>query len=151
MFKIVFMLVSILCLTACGLEKYKTSDLPASARLESIKVGDSKEKVLRVLGTPNYTSTKAEGVDDLMIYAQTNKSSRVFFNPKATDQDVYLFVFNSKGVVSEAKHLTLDDAKKVAYESKETPVEGKNLSVLEQLAENFGKYNAGGNDSTIRR
>ena len=28
---------------------------------------------------------------------------------------------------------------------------GKNLSVLEQLAENFGRYNAGGNDSTTRR
>lgn len=150
MFKKILLLFC-LCVAGCGLETYQSGDLPARKRLESIKVGDSKDKVLRVLGTPNYTSSKAEGTDDLMIYAQTNKSSRVFFNPKATDQDVYLFVFNSKGVVSEAKHLTLDDAKKVAYESKETAVEGKNLSVLEQLAENFGRYNAGGNDSTIRR
>ena len=150
MFKKILLLFC-LCVSGCGLETYQSGDLPAQKRLESIKVGDSKEKVLRVLGTPNYTSSKAEGVDDLMIYAQTNKSSRIFFNPKATNQDVYLFVFNSKGNVSEAKHLTLADAKKVAYESKETPVEGKNLSVLEQLAENFGRYNAGGNDSTVRR
>ena len=86
-----------------------------------------------------------------MIYAQTNKSSRLFFDPKITDQDIYLFVFNHKGTITETKHLTLEDAKKIAYETKTTPVEGKNLSVLEQLAENFGKYNAGGNDSTIRR
>ncbi|MGN0919241.1 MAG: outer membrane protein assembly factor BamE [Alphaproteobacteria bacterium] len=144
-------LLSCLCVAGCGLETYQSGDLPATKRLESIKVGDSKEKVLRVLGTPNYTSVKAEGVDDLMIYAQTNKSSRVFFNPKATNQDVYLFLFNEKGVVQEAKHLTLEDAKKVAYESKTTSVEGKNLSILEELAENFGRYNAGGNDSTIRR
>ena len=150
MFKKILLLFC-LCLTGCGLETYQSGDLPAAKRLESIKVGDSKDKVLRVLGTPNYTSSKTEGVDDLMIYAQTNKSSRLFFNPKPTSQDVYLFVFNSKGVVTETKHLTLEDAKKVAYESKTTPVEGKNLSVLEQLAENFGKYNAGGNDSTIRR
>lgn len=150
MFKKILLLFC-LCVTGCGLETYQSGDLPAQKRLESIKVGDSKDKVLRVLGTPNYTSCKAEGTDELMIYAQTNKSSRLFFNPKATNQDVYLFVFNNKGIVSEAKHLTLDDAKKVAYESKETPVEGKNLSVLEQLAENFGRYNAGGNDSTIRR
>jgi len=150
MFKKIILLFC-LCVAGCGLETYQSGDLPATKRLESIKVGDSKDKVLRVLGTPNYTSTKAEGTDDLMIYAQTNKSSRLFFNPKATNQDVYLFVFNEKGVVSETKHLTLDDAKKVAYESKTTPVEGKNLSVLEQLAENFGRYNAGGNDSTVRR
>ena len=150
MFKKILLLFC-LCVAGCGLETYQSGDLPAQKRLESIKVGDSKDKVLRVLGTPNYTSSKAEGVDELMIYAQTNKSSRLFFNPKATNQDVYLFVFNGKGVVSEAKHLTLKDAKKVAYESKTTPVEGKNLSVLEQLAENFGKYNAGGNDSTVRR
>ena len=150
MFKKILLLFC-LCVAGCGLETYQSGDLPAQKLLESIKAGDSKEKVLRVLGTPNYASTKAEGTDDLMIYAQTNKSSRLFFNPKATDQDVYLFIFNGKGFVSEVKHLTLEDAKKVPYESKTTPVEGKNLSVLEQLAENFGKYNAGGNDSTRRR
>ena len=150
MFKKIILLFC-LCVAGCGLETYQSGDLPTTKRLESIKVGDSKDKVLRVLGTPNYTSTKTEGTGDLMIYAQTNKSSRLFFNPKITNQDVYLFVFNEKGVVNETKHLTLDDINKVAYESKTTPVEGKNLSVLEQLAENFGRYNAGGNDSTVRR
>ena len=150
MFKKIILLFC-LCISGCGLETYQSGDLPASKRLESIKVGDSKEKVLRVLGTPNYISSPKEGTDDLMIYAQTNKSSRLFFNPKPTNQDVYLFVFNDKGIIKETKHLTLEDAKKVAYEAKETKVEGKDLSVLEQLAENFGKYNAGGNDSTVRR
>ena len=150
MFKKILLLFC-LCVTGCGLETYQSGDLPAQKRLESVKVGDSKEKVLRVLGTPNYASSQAEGTEDLMIYAQTNKSSRLFLNPKPTNQDVYLFIFNGKGTVKETRHLTLEDAKKVVYESKTTPVEGKDLSVLEQLAENFGKYNAGGNDSTVRR
>ena len=150
MFKKIILLFC-LCIAGCGLETYQNGDLPAKKRLESIKVGDSKEKVLRVLGTPNYTSVENEGVGDLMIYAQTNRSSRLFLNPKTTEQDVYLFAFNEKEAVQEIKHLTLDNAQKVAYESKTTPVEGKNLSVLEQLAENFGRYNAGGNDSTVRR
>ena len=98
MFKKILLLFC-LCVAGCGLETYQSGDLPAQKRLESIKVGDSKEKVLRVLGTPNYTSARTEGVDDLMIYAQTNKSSRVFFNPKTTNQDVYLFVFNTKYLV----------------------------------------------------
>ena len=150
MFKIVFCFLSILCLSACGLEKYKSSDLPASARLESIKVGDSKEKVLRVLGTPNYESNAAEGVGDLFFYAEAKKESRIFFDPETVVRDVYVYTFKNNKV-SEIQHLTLDDAQKVAYETDTTKVGGKELSVLKQLADNFGRYNAGGHDSTERR
>ncbi len=150
MFKIVFCFLSILCLSACGLEKYKSSDLPASARLESIKVGDSKEKVLRVLGTPNYESNASEGVGDLFFYAEAKKESCIFLDPQVVERDVYVYTFQ-KGKVAEIQHLTLEDAQKVAYESDTTKVGGKELSVLKQLADNFGRYNAGGHDSTERR
>ena len=113
-------------------------------------LGDSKEKVLRVLGTPNYESNEAEGVEDLFFYAEAKKESRIFFDPQVVTRDIYVYTF-TKGKVSDIQHLTLDDAQKVAYESDTTKVGGKELSVLKQLAENFGRYNAGGNDSTQRR
>jgi len=150
MFKIVFCALSILSLTACGLEKYKTSDLPASVRLESVKVGDTKEKVLRVLGTPNYESNPAEGVGDLFFYAEAKKESRIFFDPKVVARDIYVYSFEN-GKVANIQHLTLDDAQHVAFEQDTTKVGGKELSVLRQLAENFGRYNPGGHDSTQRR
>lgn len=150
MFKIVFCFLSILCLTACGLEKYKSSDLPASARLEAIKVGDNKEKVLRVLGTPNYESNEAEGVGDMMFYAEAKKESRIFLDPEAVSRDIYVYTFKNNKVI-EIQHLTLADAQKVVYETDATKVGGKELSVLKQLADNFGRYNAGGHDSTVRR
>lgn len=138
-------------LSACGLESYQSGDLPATKRLESIKKGDSKEKVERVLGVPNYASTKAEGTEDLYIYAQTNKSSRIFFNPKVVQQDVYVYVFDNKQKVKRIAHLDMDDMQKVSYEAQYTDLGGEKLSVWEQLAENFGKYNAGGQDSSVRR
>ncbi len=150
MFKIVFCFLGFLCLTACGLEKYQSSDLPATARLESIKVGDSKDKVLRVLGTPNYEGNAAEGVGDMMFYAEARKESRIFFDPEVVERDIYVYTFKN-GKVSEIQHLTLEDAQKVSYESDTTKVGGKELSVLKQLADNFGRYNAGGQDSTQRR
>ena len=150
MFKVVIYVISILCLTACGLEKYKSSDLPASTRLESIKVGDTKDKVLRVLGTPNYESNNAEGVGDVLFYAEAKKESRLFLDPKTVARDIYVYTFKNNKV-SEIQHLTLDDAQKVAYEEDTTKVGGKELSVLKQLADNFGRYNAGGHDSTERR
>ena len=150
MFKVVICVISILCLTACGLEKYKSSDLPASARLESVKVGDTKEKVLRVLGTPNYESNTAEGVEDILFYAEAKKESRLFLDQQTIARDIYVYTFKHNKV-SEIQHLTLDDAQQVAYEEDTTKVGGKELSVLKQLADNFGRYNAGGHDSTERR
>ena len=150
MFKIVFCTLSFLCLTACGLEKYKSSDLPASARLDAVKVGDSKQKVLRVLGTPNYESNPAEGIGDIMFYAEARKESHIFFDPKVVSRDIYVYTFKN-GKVSDIQHLTLDNAQKVTYETDTTKVGGKELSVLKQLADNFGRYNAGGQDSTQRR
>ena len=150
MFKIIFCAFTVLALTACGLENYKTSDLPASARLASIQKGDSKQKVLRVLGTPNYESNDTEGVEDLFFYAEARKESQIFFDPKVVERDIYVYTFKNDKV-SEIQHLTLSDAQKVAYETDTTKVGGKELSVLRQLADNFGRYNAGGQDSTTRR
>lgn len=138
-------------LSACGLENYQSGDLPATKRLESIKKGDSKEKVKRVLGVPNYASSKAEGTEDLYIYAQTNKSSQIFFNPKVVQQDVYVYVFDNAQKVKRIAHLDMNDMKNVTYEAQYTDLGGEKLSVWEQLAENFGKYNAGGQDSSVRR
>ncbi len=138
-------------LSACGLENYQSGDLPAIKRLESIKKGDNKEKVERVLGVPNYASGKAEGTEDLYIYAQTNKSSRIFFNPKVVQQDVYVYVFDGNQKVKRIAHLDMNDMQNVTYEANYTDLGGEKLSVWEQLAENFGKYNAGGQDSSVRR
>lgn len=138
-------------LASCGLETYQSGDLPVVKRLESIKKGDSKEKVERVLGIPNYASVKAEGTEDLYIYAQTNKSSRIFFKPAVITQDVYVYVFDKDQNVKRIAHLDINDIQKVSYESDITDIEGEKLSVWEQLAENFGKYNAGGQDSSVRR
>ena len=45
----------------------------------------------------------------------------------------------------------MNDIQKVSYESEITDIGGEKLSIWEQLADNFGKYNAGGQDSTVRR
>ena len=145
------LLLSCFMLSACGLETYQSGDLPAVKRLESIKKGDSKEKVERVLGVPNYASVKAEGTEDLYIYAQTNKSSRMFFKPAVIEQNVYVYVFDGNQKVKRIAHLNMDDMQKVSYESNYTDLGGEKLSVWEELVENCGKYNAGGQDGSVRR
>ena len=139
-----------LMLASCGLEKFQNSDLPDSRRLDIIHIGDTKDKVLRVLGTPNYQSVPEEGVGDILFYAQSKKSSRIFFDPVVTERRVHVYTFNRKGILTDKKELTLADGHNVSYDSDTTKVGSKELSILEQLTDNFGKYNAGGQDSTVR-
>ncbi|MBP5343628.1 MAG: outer membrane protein assembly factor BamE [Alphaproteobacteria bacterium] len=150
MVKKLIICLCLLMISACGLENFQNSDLPDTRRLDAIRVGDTKEKVLRVLGTPNYQSDPKEGIGDVIFYAQAKKSSRIFFDPEVTERVIHVYTFDTKGVLTDKKLLTLADGNKVTYDTDITKVGGKELSVLEQLAENFGRYNAGGQDSTVR-
>ena len=140
-----------LLLTACGLESYPGGDLPTTARLSSIKTGDTKEKVLRVLGTPANSSSDLSQGESFLIYAQNLKTSRAFLDPKEVKRDVYVYYFNNNGVLTDIEHKTLGDAQTISYDSSETTVAGRDLSILDQIVQNFGRYNTGAGDSSIRR
>ncbi len=142
------LLGSALFLSSCGLETYQSGDLPPQKRLDAVKVGMAKEQIIRILGEPAVTNKV--GGTDFFIYARIKKESQAFLEPKETARDVYVITFNQAGTVTAIDHLTLQDAKRVAYDSQTTPVGGKELSAFEQIVQNFGRYNAGGQDSTVR-
>lgn len=134
-----------LFLGAC--ETYQSGDLPATSRLNAIKTGShTKEQVLRILGTPMYEEPK----ENFVMYAKIRKKSRAFLEPKEFERDIYVFYFDKNDIVKNQKHLTLADANNVDFVSDVTPTQHKELSITEQLIQNFGRYDAGGRDSTTR-
>ena len=140
-----------LCLAACGLEQYPAGDLPTRARLNAVQVGDVKEKVVRVLGEPATESIPLSDGSSFLIYAQNMKISQAFLDPKEVKRDVYVYYFDKNDRLSAQEHLTLDDKREVAYDSTVTEVGGQELSVLDQIVQNFGRYNSGTQDSSVRR
>ena len=137
-------------LTACGLETYPGGDLPTNARLSAVKKGDSQEKVLQILGAPATQSIPLSDGTSFLVYAQNLKSSRAFMEPKEIKRDVYVYYFDKNAKLTEQKHLTLDNAQKISYDTAETTVEGQELSILDQIVQNFGRYNTGSSDSSVR-
>ncbi|MBR5129819.1 MAG: outer membrane protein assembly factor BamE [Alphaproteobacteria bacterium] len=134
-----------LLLGAC--ETYQSGDLPAISRLNIIKTGThTKEQVLRILGTPSYE----EPSENFVMYAKIRKKSRAFLEPKEFERDIYVFYFDKNDIVKSQKHLTLANANQVDFISDTTPTQHKELSITEQLIQNFGRYDAGGRDSTTR-
>lgn len=143
------LLSSILFLGGCGLEMYQSGDLPSQKRLNLVKPGFEQSKVIDLLGEPTFENKI--GNETFFIYSRIRKENRAFLVPKETERDLYVISFTPTGLVQNVQHLTLNEAQKVAYDESETKVTGKELSVMEQLVKNFGRYDAGGRDSSVRQ
>lgn len=147
-------LISISCilstfiLSACGLETYQSGDLPTQNRLDTIKPNvQSKEQVVRILGAPVFE----EQQENFLVYAKIRKKSQAFMDPKEFERDVYVFYFDQTDMLVDKKHLTLKEAQNISYDSSVSKTQQKELSVTDQLIKNFGRYDAGGRDSTTRQ
>jgi len=141
-------IASCLFLSACGLETYHSGDLPPKSRLDVIKTGQqTKEQVLRILGTPAFEISET----NTLVYMRQIKDSQAFLEPKEVERDVYVFSFDSDNQLIKKEHLTLADAKNVPFDETVTDTQKKELSVMKQLIQNFGRYDAGGKDSSVRQ
>ena len=152
MFKKVFYttcLISCFFISGCGLETLQSGDLPSQTRLNLVKPGFPKMKVIELLGQPAFQNHLGNG--DFFVYSKVIKKSRAFFEPKETERDIYVITFTPDDIVQHVEHLTLEDAQHVAYDETISTVRGKELSVIEQLVKNFGRYDAGGRDSSVRQ
>lgn len=136
-----------LVLSACGLETYQSGDLPSQPRLNTVKNGQSKGQVIQTLGAPVFSDT----TENILVYGKIRKKSQAFMDPKEFERDVYVFYFNNSDVLTDKKHLTLADAQNISYDTATTKTQQKEMSVTEQLIQNFGRYDAGGRDSTTRQ
>lgn len=141
-------IASCLMLSACGLETYHSGDLPAKTRLNVVQPKkQTKEQVLRILGTPAFEISET----NTLVYMRQVKESQAFLVPKEIERDIYVFSFDENGKLKTKNHLTLADAQTVAFDETVTDTQKKELSVMKQLIQNFGRYDAGGKDSSVRQ
>ncbi len=103
-----------------------------------IKSGeDTKSTVLGKLGSPSATST----FDPNVWFYMSQVTDRVaFYQPRVSARNVFAITFDkgSEQVVAVNAY-TLRDGKVFAYNSRETPTRGRELSILEQLLGNVGR------------
>jgi outer membrane protein assembly factor BamE (lipoprotein component of BamABCDE complex) len=105
---------------------------------KDVKVGtDTKSTVRGRLGTPSATST----FDANTWYYVNSVSSRVAFRRPATvSRSITAITFNKDSeMVESVNNYTLKDGKVVAYNGRETPTRGREMTVLEQLLGTVGR------------
>ena len=105
-----------------------------------VKVGeDTRTTVQTKLGSPT-----AQGAfdKDTWFYVSQISAREGFYHPRVTKRDVTAIVFAKDGdKVAAINTYTLKDGRVIAYNDRETPTRGREMTVLEQL---LGSVSAAG-------
>lgn len=105
--------------------------LPDPVGEGSIKVGaDTKTTLQQRIGDP---STQATFGGDAWYYISSVERRVAFFDPETTTRAVMAVHFDKDGRVTDVKHYSLKDGHVVAFETRETPAKGRELTFLQQL------------------
>ncbi len=105
----------------------------SDASLEaSVKPGaDTRTSVQERLGYASITTTF--GNDNAWYYISQTEKQVVFFTPTVLNRRILAVYFDKDGKVTALRHYGLKDGHVIAFETRETPSRGKELTFLQQL------------------
>src|SRR6202023_4187379 len=115
-------------------------------KLAEVKPGvTSKAEVIKILGSPSSVSIFN---DKSWYYISRRTGQTAFFEPDLLDQQVYIVSFDDQGVVKTVDHKGVQDAKAIDPVPRATPAPGRELTFLEQVIGNVGKFNNAGSSKS---
>lgn len=131
-------LVLLSALSACAPVITAHGHQPDPEVLAEIEPGkSSRREVGRVLGTP---STQGVFHENIWYYMSERTERTAFFEPKLLERKIVAIVFDDEGVVEDVVTYTENDKKDVELVSRVTPTAGNELSLLQQLFGNVGRF-----------
>ena len=123
----------------CARSVEQRGNLPEQEKIGEIHPGSTtKEEVIKILGSPSSVSIFNE---KSWYYISRRTGQFAFFDPNVIDQQVYVVNFDDQGIVKAVDHKSLEDGKEITPVARATPAPGRELSFLEQLIGNLGKFN----------
>lgn len=131
-------LVIALMIGACSPRIAVRGNLPRDEQLSKIKIGEqNRNEIAEILGTPSTLGT----FDDKVWYYISRKTEKfAFFQEKIIDQQVIAIYFGERDLVQAVYKYNKDDLREVVMVDRATPTAGKDLSFLDQLIGNLGRF-----------
>ena len=105
---------------------------------------DTRQTVSDLLGSPSTISTFE---DDTWYYIGQMTEQFAFLKPDVVERRVLVVSFTDAGFVESTRSYALEDGRVIDPVTRETPTEGKELTLLQQLFGNFGRFD----EDTIRQ
>ena len=132
-------LVAALAMAACTPRIDQRGNKPDEEQVVQINPGvDDKNRVAELIGTPSTISTFN---DKTWYYISKRTETTAFLDPDVVDQEVLAIRFDDNGIVESMKVYGPEDGRQIAYVDRTTPTEGNELTVIQQLLGNLGRFN----------
>ncbi len=117
-------------------------NIPKPEIVEGIAVGETtRDQVSGMLGTPSAVATFDQ---DAWYYVGKRTSRVAFLEPEILERQVLVIRFDENGVVRQVEKLDKEDGRAVAIVARATPTRGRELTIIEQLIGNIGRFGGGG-------
>ena len=127
-----------LALTACSNAVQVRGNMPDMEEVSEIEPGvHSRQDIVDMLGSPSTVSTFQ---DRKWYYIGQKTTEFAFMKPEVVDRSVLVVTFDESGYVDQTAHYTLDDSNEIEPVARTTPTEGRDLTLLQQLFGNLGRF-----------
>ena len=130
----------------CSPRLDNNGNLPLAEAVEAIEPGkQTREQVAAALGSPSTRATFQQ--DQVWYYIGKRTESLAFFKPTVIEHRVVEIHFDSAGIVKDVKLRDAKAAKTIELVERTMPTMGNELTFIEQLIGNLGRFNSAGGDS----
>ena len=124
-------LLGVAALMACAPVISQRGYVPDPSSESGIKTGsDTKTSVQSRLG---YASVTATFGNDSWYYISATEKQVAFFTPTVLKRQILAVYFDKDNRVTGIRHYGLRDGHVIAFEKRETPARGRELTFLQQL------------------
>ena len=131
-------LILLSALSACAPVINTRGQQPDPDVLAKIEPGSTSQRdVERALGTP---STQGVFRENVWYYMSERTESTAFFAPELLERKIIAVVFDKVGVVEDIVTYTENDKQEIALVARITPTAGNELSIIQQLFGNIGRF-----------
>ena len=116
-------------------------NLPRAELVARVEPGrQSTADVLDLLGTPSSRSTFGP---ETWYYISRIDQPMLFLTPETLDQQVLAILFDEAGRVSKVERYSKVDAREVSLVERETETRGSELTLVQQVLGNLGRFEEG--------
>ena len=134
--------------SACTPTQSNRGNMVEDYRMSEVTPGIStRTNVLKSLGSP---TTKAPFDDNVWYYIGQKMEKKGIFDPKVVEERVVVVAFNDEGILQTMEEI---DSNRIAVPKvrRKTETGGNEVTVMEQLLGNVGRFNKGAGAESAAR
>ncbi|MEI3550192.1 MAG: outer membrane protein assembly factor BamE [Alphaproteobacteria bacterium] len=126
-------------LSACSRDLFisHNGNMPTNERIEQVKVGQSKNQVKSILGSPSSVVSLDKNT---WIYMSSDIERIAFLAPKEVSRDVLTIKFDEENNVIDIDRMSQKDGKQVAINEDKTETMGQQQGFFRRFFGGVGSY-----------